>query len=79
MALRRELIARQHLPVLVRRLECIIHLMARSIQRNIPGAGRDALRAGSRRVSVNRHDPTKLIGVRDPLGVRPLVLGQDRR
>ena len=56
--------------------ECIIHLMARSIQKSIPERMKDALRAVEGAFSVIAMTRTKLIGVRDPLGVRPLVLGK---
>lgn len=56
--------------------ECIIHLMARSIQRNIPERVKDALRRVEGAFSVIAMTRTKIIGVRDPLGVRPLVLGR---
>lgn len=50
--------------------------MARSIQRNIPERMKDALRRVEGAFSVIAMTRTKLIGVRDPLGVRPLVLGR---
>lgn len=56
--------------------ECIVHLMARSIQRTIPDRMKDALRLVEGAFSVIAMTRTKLIGVRDPLGVRPLMLGQ---
>ncbi len=56
--------------------ECIIHLMARSIQKNIPDRMKDALRLVEGAWSVVAMTRSKLIGVRDPLGVRPLVLGR---
>ncbi len=56
--------------------ECIIHLIARSYQRNIPDRMKDALRSVEGAFSVVAMTRTKLIGVRDPLGVRPLVLGK---
>ncbi|MBV7379236.1 amidophosphoribosyltransferase [Maritimibacter dapengensis] len=56
--------------------ECIIHLMARSMQKNIAERLEDALRRVEGAFSVVAMTRTKLIGVRDPLGVRPLVLGQ---
>ena len=56
--------------------ECIIHLMARSIQQNIPDKIKDALNRVEGAFSVVAMTRSKLIGVRDPLGVRPLVLGQ---
>jgi len=56
--------------------ECIIHLMARSMGRNIPDRMEEALRKVEGAFSVVAMTRTKLIGVRDPLGVRPLVLGK---
>lgn len=56
--------------------ECIVHLMARSIQKNIPDRMKDALRLVEGAFSVIAMTRSKLIGVRDPLGVRPLMLGR---
>jgi amidophosphoribosyltransferase len=56
--------------------ECIIHLMARSIHRTIPERMKDALRLVEGAFSIIAMTRTKMIGVRDPLGVRPLVLGR---
>ena len=75
-ALRRELIERGSIFQSGSDSECIIHLMARSIQRNIPERMKDALRRVEGAFSVIAMTRTKLIGVRDPLGVRPLVLGK---
>ena len=50
--------------------------MARSIQKNIPERMKDALRRVEGAFSIVAMTRTKLIGVRDPLGVRPLVLGR---
>ena len=75
-ALRRELIERGSIFQSSSDSECIIHLMARSLQRNIPERMKDALRRVEGAFSVVAMTRTKLIGVRDPLGVRPLVLGQ---
>jgi amidophosphoribosyltransferase len=50
--------------------------MARSLQRNIPERMKDALRRVEGAFSIVAMTRTKLIGVRDPLGVRPLVLGR---
>lgn len=75
-ALRRELIERGSIFQSSSDSECIIHLMARSIQRNIPERMKDALRRVEGAFSVIAMTRTKLIGVRDPLGVRPLVLGR---
>ena len=75
-ALRRELIERGSIFQSSSDSECIIHLMARSLQRNIPERMEDALRRVEGAFSIVAMTRTKLIGVRDPLGVRPLVLGQ---
>lgn len=56
--------------------ECIIHLIARSSAQSIPERMKDALRQVQGAFSVVAMTRTKLIGVRDPLGVRPLVLGR---
>ena len=56
--------------------ECIIHLMARSIQKTIPERLKDALRRVEGAFSIVSMTRTKLIGVRDALGVRPLMLGK---
>ena len=75
-ALRRELIERGSIFQSSSDSECIIHLMARSIQSNISERIKDALRRVEGAFSVVAMTRTKLIGVRDPLGVRPLVLGR---
>jgi amidophosphoribosyltransferase len=75
-ALRRELIERGSIFQSSSDSECIIHLMARSIQKNISERIKDALRRVEGAFSVVAMTRTKLIGVRDPLGVRPLVLGR---
>ena len=75
-ALRRELIERGSIFQSSSDSECIIHLMARSMQRNIPERMEDALRRVEGAFSIVAMTRTKLIGVRDPLGVRPLVLGK---
>ncbi|WP_132542772.1 amidophosphoribosyltransferase [Rhodovulum euryhalinum] len=75
-ALRRELIDRGSIFQSSSDSECIIHLMARSLQKTIPERMKDALRRVEGAFSVVAMTRTKLIGVRDPLGVRPLVLGR---
>ncbi len=75
-ALRRELIERGSIFQSGSDSECIIHLMARSLQRDIPERMKDALRRVEGAFSVVAMTRTKLIGVRDPLGVRPLVVGR---
>ena len=75
-ALRRELIERGSIFQSSSDSECIIHLMARSIQKNIPERMKDALRRVEGAFSIVAMTRTKLIGVRDALGVRPLMLGR---
>lgn len=75
-ALRKELIERGSIFQSSSDSECIIHLMARSIQKTIAERIKDALRAVEGAFSVVAMTRTKLIGVRDALGVRPLVLGR---
>ncbi|WP_372891351.1 amidophosphoribosyltransferase [Rhodosalinus sp.] len=75
-ALRRELIERGSIFQSSSDTECIIHLMARSLQKGIPERMEDALRRVEGAFSIVAMTRTKLIGVRDPLGVRPLVLGR---
>ena len=75
-ALRRELIERGSIFQSSSDSENIIHLMARSLQRDIPERMKDALRRVEGAFSIVAMTRTKLIGVRDPLGVRPLMLGR---
>ncbi len=75
-ALRRELIERGSIFQSSSDSECIIHLMARSIQKNHSERIKDALRRVEGAFSIVAMTRSKLIGVRDALGVRPLVLGR---
>jgi amidophosphoribosyltransferase len=75
-ALRRQLIERGAIFQSSSDTECIIHLMARSMQKTLAERIKDALRAVEGAFSVVAMTRTKLIGVRDALGVRPLVLGR---
>jgi len=75
-ALRRELIERGSIFQSGSDSECIIHLMARSIQSTIPERMKDALRRIEGAFSIVAMTRSKLIGVRDALGVRPLMLGR---
>ncbi len=75
-AIRRELIEHGSIFQSSSDSECIIHLMARSFQRTIPARMEDALRRVEGAFSITAMTRTKLIGVRDPLGVRPLVIGR---
>ncbi|MCB2110703.1 MAG: amidophosphoribosyltransferase [Defluviimonas sp.] len=74
--LRKELIGRGAIFQSSSDSECIIHLMARSMQKTLAERIKDALRAVEGAFSIIAMTRSKLIGVRDPLGVRPLVLGQ---
>jgi amidophosphoribosyltransferase len=74
--LRRQLIERGAIFQSSSDSECIIHLMARSMQKTLAERIKDALRAVEGAFSVIAMTRTKLIGVRDPLGVRPLVMGK---
>jgi len=76
LALREELIAHGSIFQSSSDTECIIHLMARSIQKTIPERLKDALRRVEGAFSIVAMTRTKLIGVRDALGVRPLMLGR---
>ena len=75
-AIRRELIAQGSIFHSGSDTEVIMHLMARSIQRSIPERMKDALRRVEGAFSIVAMTRTKLIGVRDRHGVRPLVLGR---
>ena len=55
--------------------EVILHLIARSRQSGIVGKFTDALRQIEGGYALVALTKKKLIGVRDPLGIRPLVLG----
>ena len=74
--IRRELIERGSMFHSSLDTECIIHLMARSLQRTVPERMKDALRRVEGAFSIVAMTRTKLIGVRDPMRVRPLVLGR---
>lgn len=74
--LRRELIERGSIFQSSSDSECIIHLMARSMGRTIPDRMEEALRKVEGAFSIVAMTRSKLVGCRDPLGVRPLVLGR---
>ncbi|MDQ7070790.1 MAG: amidophosphoribosyltransferase [Rhodobacterales bacterium] len=76
LSLRKELIERGSIFQSSSDSECIIHLMARSMQKGLPERMEDALRRVEGAFSIVAMTSTQLIGVRDPLGVRPLVLGK---
>ena len=75
-AIRRDLVNRGSIFQSSSDTECIVHLMARSIQKRIPERLTDALRAVEGAFSVVAMTTSKMIGVRDPNGVRPLMLGK---
>ena len=75
-ALRAELIGRGSIFQSSSDTECIVHLMALATERNIPERVKDALRRVEGAFSIIAMTRTKMIGVRDPLGVRPLMLGK---
>lgn len=56
--------------------ETIIHLIARSQKRSVEDRVIDALKQVQGAYSLIALSPDGIIGVRDPLGVRPLVLGK---
>lgn len=76
LALRRDLIEKGAIFQSGSDTECIIHLIARSYQNTIPERMKDALRRVEGAFSIVAMTRTKLIGVRDALGIRPLVLGK---
>ncbi|PIE08960.1 MAG: amidophosphoribosyltransferase, partial [Rhodobacterales bacterium] len=76
LGLRRELIDRGAIFQSGSDSECIIHLMARSMGRTISDRLKEALRQVEGAFSIVAMTRSKLIGVRDPLGIRPLVLGK---
>ncbi len=76
LALRRMLIERGSIFQSSSDSECIIHLMARSMGQTIPDRMKEALRQVEGAFSIVAQTRSKLIGVRDPLGIRPLVMGK---
>ncbi len=75
-ALRKQLIERGAIFQSSSDTECIMHLIARSMQKTLAERIKDALRGVEGAFSIVAMTRTKLIGVRDALGVRPLVLGR---
>jgi len=75
-SLRKGLIARGSIFQSASDSECIVHLMARAIGETIPERMKEALRQVEGAFSIVAMTRTKLIGCRDPLGIRPLVLGR---
>jgi amidophosphoribosyltransferase len=76
LTLRRELIAEGAICQSTSDTEVILHLVARSPKRRIIERFIDALRSLEGAYSLVALTNKKLIGARDPLGIRPLVLGE---
>ncbi len=76
MALRRELVARGSLFQSTSDTEVIVHLMATSEFQSVVDRMTDALRRIEGAYSLVALTDSCVIGVRDPLGVRPLVIGR---
>jgi amidophosphoribosyltransferase len=74
--LRKQLIQRGSIFQATSDTEVIIHLLARSKEATLEARLTDALKQIEGAYSLVALTPKKLIGVRDPLGIRPLVLGQ---
>ncbi len=76
MTLRRELVARGSLFQSTSDTEVIVHLMATSEFHSVVDRMTDALRRVEGAYSLVALTDSCVIGVRDPLGVRPLVIGR---
>jgi amidophosphoribosyltransferase len=76
LTLRRELIAQGSICQSTSDTEVILHLVARSQKPRIVERYIDALRALEGAYSLVALTNKKLIGARDPLGIRPLILGE---
>jgi amidophosphoribosyltransferase len=76
MALRRQLVRRGCLFQSTTDTEVIIHLIAISLYSTVEDRLIDALRQIEGAYSLVAATPNAVIGVRDPLGIRPLVLGK---
>jgi amidophosphoribosyltransferase len=74
--LRRQLVRRGSLFQSTSDTEVIIHLIATSLKSNVGERVIDALRQVEGAYSLGALSQDCLIGVRDPLGVRPLVIGR---
>jgi amidophosphoribosyltransferase len=75
-ALRRRLVRKGSIFYSTSDSECIVHLVATSTAGNIVERLVDALKQVEGAYSLVALTRKKLIGVRDPLGVRPLVIGR---
>ena len=76
LSIRRELIERGSVFNSSSDTEAVVHLMARGFHRTIADRMKEALRRVEGAFAIVCMTETQLIGCRDPLGVRPLVLGR---
>ena len=76
LSIRRELIERGSVFNSSSDTEAVVHLMARGFHRTIADRMKEALRRVEGAFSILCITDHQLIGCRDPLGVRPLVLGR---
>ncbi len=74
--LRRQLVRRGSLFQSTSDTEVIVHLIATSLKETVVDRLTDALRQVQGAYSLAALSQAEIIGVRDPLGVRPLVLGR---
>lgn len=75
LSLRRDLIKKGAICQSTSDTEVVLHLVARSQKQNSADRFEDAIRQMQGAYSLIALTTTKLIGARDPLGIRPLVLG----
>lgn len=76
LALRRQLISAGAICQSTSDTEVVLHLIARSLKKNSADRFVDAITHLEGAYSMVAMTRTKLIGARDPLGIRPLVLGE---
>ena len=76
LALRRQLVAEGAICQSTSDTEAVLHLVARSRQRQLVDRFIDAIKALEGAYSLVCLTAKKMIGARDPLGIRPLVLGK---
>lgn len=76
LALRRQLVADGAICQSTSDTEAVLHLVARSRQRQLVDRFIDAIKALEGAYSLVCLTAKKMIGARDPLGIRPLVLGK---
>lgn len=76
LALRKKLVAEGAICQSTSDTEAVLHLVARSRQRQLVDRFIDAIKALEGAYSLVCLTTKKMIGARDPLGIRPLVLGE---